>query len=228
MAPDEQTLALDAIVSLITIDATALGGGTLRLAATAKDGQPVSYGGVSYQPLPIFITGIEVGGRRGKPTLEVARDSADLVALMAATDDLVGATVSQTQTLAKYLDGATNANTTKHWPAQRWRVEGLLKREPAMISWRLASGIVLDGAKIPGRQVLRDVCAFRYRRWTGSAWDYTHATCPYRGAKFYDINDTETAKAADDVCSRRLSGCKARFGFGALPFGGFAGVGRHQ
>ena len=80
--------------------------------------------------------------------------------------------------------------------------------------------------RLPGRTVLRDLCAWRYRTWDGSAWDYSAAECPYTGTAYFDGSDTAVNEAEDDVCSRRLSGCRARFGSGSvsLPFGGFAGV----
>lgn len=93
-------------------------------------------------------------------------------------------------------------------------------------AWQLASPLDLDNKQLPGRQILRDLCAWRYRRWNGAAFDYGDAECPYTGSTYYDREDNVVAAAKDDACSRRLSGCRLRFDDNQLPFGGFAGVAR--
>ena len=230
MSLDEQSLTLDAIVALIEIDATALGGQVLRFTTGPISGDPVVFGGVSYRPLPSRITGIRAGGgRQAEPLLEVALADERLMALIAGRDELTGATVSRTRTLTKYLDGQPGADAGKHWPTDVWRIAGLAKRERATIAWRLISPLAVDGLYLPGRQVLRDVCSWTYRAWTGSGWDYTQAQCPYRGSSYYNLLDQSVTSPAADICSRHISGCRARFGEGTtLPFGGFAGVGRGQ
>ena len=41
-----------------------------------------------------------------------------------------------------------------------------------------------------------------------------------------DINDQSVGSAAQDVCGKRLSSCKARFGqFAPLPYGSFPSIG---
>lgn len=230
---DEQLLALDAVVFLLTIDATGIGGSVLRIATGNKDGAAVSFGGVSYRALPCRVTGLRLGGTRpAEPLLEVAEEDAMLMSLTAGREDLSGATVTRLRTLKKYLDGEPGADATQHWPADTWRITGSAKREKAVVAWRLGSFLATDSAYLPGREVLRDVCSWRYRRHDESMpdkFDYTNAQCPYRGEGTYNNRDEVVSNAAADVCSRRLSGCQLRFGMAAeLPFGGFAGVGRGQ
>lgn len=43
--------------------------------------------------------------------------------------------------------------------------------------------------------------------------------------QLFDTNDQPTTIIASDVCGKRLSSCRARFGFGELPFGGFPAAG---
>ena len=230
MAADEQALSVDAIVQLITIDAAALGGGIARIAAGPRDGAALAFKGLSYRPLPVRLRDVRLGARGGEPVLEAARDDAALVALMAATGDLVGAAVKRIKTFAKYLDGAAAADAAKHWPEEQWTIRSLLKRDAATVSWRLASALVLDGERLPRRQAMRDVCPWAYRRRVNNAWEYTAAAdggCPYRGNSYFTAADAATSSAAADDCSRRIDGCRARYpGAAVLPFGGFAGLGR--
>lgn len=46
------------------------------------------------------------------------------------------------------------------------------------------------------------------------------------GDKYWDVNDDSVALASQDVCGKKLSSCKLRFGeFNVLPYGGFPGAG---
>lgn len=225
---DEQRDAVDAIVALYTLDATAIGGGVHRLVAAARDGATLRYQGVAYRPIPIELDGVDyrAGGTAARPTLAVSRLDTPFVAAALGADDFRGATLRRIRTLARYLDGAPDADPDRHWPAEAWRVERLVRQTRDRLVWQLASPLDLDLVRLPRRQVLRTVCAWVYRRWTGSAWDYSAATCPYTGDTYFDAEDARTDLPARDRCSRRLSGCLARFGRRSVPFGGFVGVGR--
>lgn len=52
--------------------------------------------------------------------------------------------------------------------------------------------------------------------------------CSWQGVMFFDKHDNPVDDPALDVCSKRLSGCKCRFGEHAiLPWGGFPSAGRN-
>lgn len=224
---DEQRLSLPAIVELFEIDAAAIGGQAMRFVTGPWNGAAVRYGGVEYSAAPIEIAGIRYGGSlSSRPTLSISRLDAAVAAAVLGTGRWRGAAVSVTRTLTAYLDGEDEADPARHWPAETWLIEKLLSESKAAVSWQLASPLDIDGRQLPGRQILRDVCNWRYREWTGAAWDYAHAQCPYTGANYFDAGDNAAAGADGDVCSRRLSGCKARFPGAPIPFGGFLGVGR--
>lgn len=229
LAADERKLELAAVVQLLSI--TPRGGATVRLTPGPRDGGAVRFKNRSYQAVPVRISGAGEGGRGGakEPVLEVAAGAASVVALLAGADDLAGAAVVLLETLETYLDGAPGADATQHWPERRWTVEALAGRDSRTVKWRLASPLTLDGAKLPRRQALRDVCPWQYRVWDGTAFDYTGAECPYNGAAHFGLDDQPAASAAGDACSRRVSGCQARYPNNAvLPFGGFVGLGRNR
>lgn len=227
---DEQRLAIGTVVSLYTIDAGAIGGGAHRFTPGVRTGAAIAYGGVEYRALPIELGGVDyrTGGAASRPTLTVSRLDEPFVAAALAVDDFRGAELRRVRTLERYLDGAPEADPERHWPEERWRIERLTRRDREGMTWQLASPLDLEGLKLPGRQVLRDLCSWIYRRWdeAAGAFDYAAATCPYTGADYFDAKDRAAAAASADRCSRRLSGCRARFPDDDLPFGGFIGVGR--
>jgi lambda family phage minor tail protein L len=98
---------------------------------------------------------------------------------------------------------------------------------PEYLEFELASSLDVEGVKLPRRQMIRDFCPWVYRYFTGGSFDYTQATCPYTGTKYFTETDIETSDPAFDQCSYTLTGCRSRFGESAeLPFGGFPGAGR--
>ena len=225
---DEQRLNLTAIVDLYEIDATGIGGNVHRFVPGPWNGDPVRYEGVEYTPTPVELEGVRFGGSlSGRPTLRLSRlDAVVAGAALVGTEHWRGATVSRLRTLTRYLDGEPDADPNRHWPKEIWLIEKLLRADKATVAWQLASPLDIGGRQLPGRQIVRDVCNWRYREWRAGAWNYARAQCPYTGANYFDADDNAATDAADDVCSRRLSGCRARFPGQAIPFGGFLGVGR--
>ena len=50
--------------------------------------------------------------------------------------------------------------------------------------------------------------------------------CGYTGTDYWTANDEEVSSASSDVCGKRLTSCKLRFGSTAeLPYGSFPGIG---
>ncbi len=227
IARDEQNPYVGTVVSLYTIDASAGGGLTYRFVPGPFGGAVVTYQTHIYTPVPIGIEGIAYGGEgaAARPKLTVSNVDRAIVASLLGADNLRGTTVSRLRTLTKYLDGGAQADPNRHWPEDRYRIERLASQDKTRAVWQLASPMDFDKKKLPGRQVLRDVCHWSYRRWDGAGFVYSHALCPYTGDLYFDDQDNPVTDAADDKCSRRLSGCRARFA-GALPFGGFVGVAR--
>ena len=227
---DEQRLAVGNMVSLYTIDATAIGGALQRLTPGPLDGAVIMYQTNAYRPVPIEVKGIRMGGKgaTARPSLSISRLDEPVLATLVGTDNLRGATISRLRTLEQYLDGQPGADPNRHWPVDKWRIERLLEQGSTELVWQLATPFDFDKKMLPGRQVLRDVCSWEYRIWdaAAAAFDYTNATCPYTGADYYTNRDAVAAAAADDRCSRKLSGCRLRFPDQPIPYGGFLGVGR--
>lgn len=224
MTSTVQAARLDAgpVVDLFTVT---LADGTVHRYTSGPQGtSSAEFGGNTYAPLPINLdgAGFGTGGAAVRPTLRVS-----LLDGTAAPVDWQGATIARIRTLQRYLDGESEADSNRHWPEESWTVDRLQSRGREELVWQLSSPLDLELAFIPRRQVLRDVCQWAYRRRVGGAWSNPDEDdgCPYRGTSYWNAQDESVTNPANDVCSRRLSGCKLRFGDnGPLPFGGFAGV----
>ena len=225
---DEQRADIGTVVELFEIDASALGGQPHRFVPGPWNGAPVTYRELVYTPTPVTLSGLghAPGGAAVRPTLRLSRLNATVAGAVLGAESWQGARLTRLRTLARYLDGQPGKDPNRHWPAETWIVDRLASANRTEVVWELASPLDLEGRTLPGRRIVRDVCGWRYREWNGSEWIDTHAECPYDGAEYFDAEDNPVTDAAEDVCSRRLSGCKLRFAGKPLPFGGFVGVGR--
>ncbi|MDD9822317.1 MAG: phage minor tail protein L [Gammaproteobacteria bacterium] len=241
-----QDLAPGEIVTLYELDNTVNGGRRLRYTpavdAAAAPSRAVQFGGHTYLPLPVEMRGFKraVDGPVARPELRISAVNAETTALLLGADNLRGARVTRFRTLAQFLDRRPTADATRRFGEEIWRVEKLTRRAKDEVVWQLASPLDFDAKKLPGRQVLRDLCPWQYRRWdagannNAGAWDYSEAQCPYTGLAYFNAKDQPVVHAREDQCSRRLSGCLRRYprpsssapGDTPLPFGGFPGVGR--
>lgn len=223
-----QGLEADQIVHLYELDASSLGGGVYRFTSSAEETAPVSFGGNEYAPVPIETDGWEMTsqGTLPRPTIKVANVNGAFSAAVNEFGDLVGCVFRRIRTFRRFLDGEADADSSAHFPIDIYRVEQKTNQNRVYIEWTLAAAFDQQGRKLPGRQVLQSACTHVYRRWTGTAFDYSSATCPYTGDDCFDTTGAATTEA-NDKCSKRLqSGCIKRFGTSGLPTRAFPGVGR--
>ena len=131
-------------------------------------------------------------------------------------NDLGGATVKRIRTLKKYLDGEATADPHAKFPDEIWYIDRKSGESRDSVSFELASKFDLAGVMLPKRQVIANICQWRYRS----------TECGYTGSNYWDANDNVVGTLAQDKCGKRLSSCKLRFGENAeLPFGSFPGAG---
>lgn len=225
-----QSLQPDASVELFTLDATSIGGPIYYFVQGKHgDGDPIVFNGVTYQALDIEFEGLEVTGTGALPTPRIRLSNSDGVvqSIINTWGDLVGCDLYRVRTFRCHLDGEADADPTAFFGPDQFRFAQKTTQNPIYFEWELSAAIDQEGKMLPGRQIIRDTCLWRYRVWNGTSFDYTKALCPYTGSNYFDINDQPVANPEDDYPSRRLGCCKARFGENApLPFGGFPGVGR--
>ncbi|MFA9261794.1 MAG: phage minor tail protein L [Undibacterium sp.] len=224
-----QSLTTDAIVSLFTIDTSSFGGQVYNFVQESNQASPVLFNGVSYTPVDVKFEGLEVSGVGALPSpkITLANNNGMFQAIINTYGDLLGCPFYRIRTFSRFLDGQPTADPTAFYGPDIFRIERKSSESPFAIEWELSAAIDQQGKMIPGRQIIRDTCLWRYRTWNGTAFSYAKTQCPYTGSQSYDINDQPVANGSLDVPSRRLSCCKKRFGVNApLPFGGFPGAAR--
>lgn len=214
------------LISLFTLDASAIGGGIFRWTPGTLSGQIIAYQGQDYLPMPIAANGFEWSGDGPppKPRLAVSNIGGFLGALINGLGDLVGAKVIRLRTFVEMLDGQPDADPEGHWPPDEFTVHRKVAHSAESIEWELASILDQQDVQFPSIRIIKDTCTHVYRRWNGTAFDYTQATCPYAGSSYFTRDGSITTLPAQDECGRKLSDCTKRFGAAPKPIRAFPGV----
>ena len=216
IATELQKLAPDALIELFVIDLVVLGGGLYYFhAGTNQLAQPIVWQGTTYTPLPIIVEGFnyEGNGTLPRPKMKLGNVTKIISAFVTNYDDLVGARVTRKRTFAKFLDGQPQADPLIHLPDEVWFVDKKVMENKLYVEWELSSPFDTEGVMIPSRTVIGNTCS----------WKYKGDGCGYSGHAYFKADDTPTMNQSDDVCGKKFSSCKKRFG-SVLPFGGFPGV----
>lgn len=226
IAADISALAPGALVELFELDMTGIGGALVRFhAGTNQLQQPVVWQGNTYQPFPIEASDFEWNGSGTlpRPRLTVANVTGLISGYILDYQDLLGAKVTRHRTLAKYLDavnfpGGVNASAdpTQSLPDEIYFIDQKTSETKAAVQFELAASFDVTGVQLPRRQIIQNLCS----------WIYKSAECSWvpnpTNGPFFDANDNSVPTSAQDQCSKRLTGCKARFGqYAPLPYGGF-------
>ena len=214
-------LEQDAKVELWEIDLRSKGGQLYRFCnqVNERDGAVV-WKGLTYAPYPIMGSGfvMSVEGASNRPSLTVSNLLGLVTGAIEQYGSLSGCRITRREVIAAFLDdinftaGNNMADNTQEVVSQ-YVLEQVSTLTTEAAVFTLAVPSETDGAIIPARIMLADVCPWRYR---GEGCNYTgHAV-----ADRYDMPTSDTDK---DDCSKCLLGCQARFGINAvLPYGGFA------
>lgn len=108
------------------------------------------------------------------------------------------------------------ADPTQVLDREIWTIDRKANENSIFMEWELTAPFDLRGVKIPRRQCIQNMCN----------WKYRGPECGYTGSAYFNINDMAVSDANKDICGKRLSSCKRRFGATAiLPYGGFPAVG---
>ena len=232
-----------AIIELfeLRLDSTLHGSNTIyrfHAGANADVTGDIVFDGETYQRFAIKADGFEYTntGTLPRPTLTISNLGSEVTAIMLAVNatttgnDLGGAEVRRIRTLKKYLDGESAADPNVQFPQERWFIDRKASETRDIVSFELASKFDLAGQKLPRRQLIANICQWKYRGDSGEC-PYNPSTGPGKninGVNYrrFDANDQPVTTDAEDVCGKRISSCKCRFGEnGELPFGSFPGVG---
>jgi lambda family phage minor tail protein L len=199
------------MIELFELDTTSLGGEVYYFSNNTNElGGDIVWRGQTYARMPIEASGFEFSsqGKLPRPTLRIANVDQFIGAITRTYDDLVGCKVTRRRTFAKFLDavnftaGNSTADPTAELPADIYYVERKVNENKLSIEWELAAAIDLSGVMLPGRQILANLCP----------WKFKGAECGYTGGQA--------------TCNKTLQRCEAIWGEGVvLPYGGFPAAG---
>lgn len=181
----------------------------------------IMFQGYAFAPWPVKAAGFSKSttGTFPRPTLTMANVTGYFSGLVRVYEDLVGARVQRMRTMGKYLDNGELPDPTAV-AADTYIINRRESETRESIVFQLVSSIDVANKKLPGRVMIANTCT----------WAYKSAECGWAGTNpslWFDRNGNAVAQQSSDVCGKRLSDCKLRFGASAeLPYGGFPGMGR--
>lgn len=206
-----------------------------------NDNANIIWAGNTYLAFPVEVTGFAVVGndQLPRPKLRIANliGTAETpqtiitqilatIDLITPNNDLTGAKFIRIRTFLRYIDDANfsggsntfgTADSTAEFPRDTFFIDRKIIETREVVEWELAASFDLAGVRAPKRQCLSNICQWVYK---------DPETCGYSGTVFYNANNEEVQSESQDVCGKRLTSCRLRFGEdNPLPFGGFPGVG---
>ena len=157
----------------------------------ASNYQPIIFNGVSYAPFPILATkfGNDGTGKPVRPTLTASNINGYVSQLLLNNQNLIGAMFIRQRVFARFLDAANWTNGVNPWgtpnptaayPQEIWYVNRKVQENQQIVEWELASLFETDGLKLPRRQMMANVCAWKFR---------DPLTCGYSGVPLADKNN---------------------------------------
>lgn len=192
---------------------------------TNELGANVTFAGIVYTAYPFELTGLEWNGSGQLPTpkLKMANINGFITALNMQYQDLLGLRITRVRTMLKYLDainftGNTNptADPTAKFIDEVYYIDRKVTENNMLVEYDLVSALDISSIKLPRRLIIQNTCQWRYKS----------AECGYIPGSMFTSMGIPTTDAMLDICGKRLSDCKLRFGAtNILNYGGFPGAG---
>ena len=168
---EQHKSALNAIVELYEIDATAFGGSVYYFTPTVSETQTtIAWNTQVYQPFAIKSDNWtrNSDGALPRPKLTVGAVDKILQAAVISFQDLVGARVIRRRIFEQFLDGGATPNPSAIFPIDDYIISQKLTQSKTEITFELTSFLDREGSMIPFRQMLRSefpgLAATRIRR----------------------------------------------------------------
>lgn len=220
-----QKLAPSGVIELFEVDLTSLGDTSYFFyAGTNENTASIVWQGQEYDPWAVQASGFDFSSNAQlpRPKLALANEGGRITLLILSFNDCVGAKVTRRRTMVKFLDAVNfvsgvnpDADPTAAFPDDVYYIDRKATENKRVVEFELTAAFDVSGVKLPRRQIIQNICP----------WAYRGEGCGYVGTDYFDTNDLPTS-ASQDVCGKRLTSCKARFGENSeLPYGGFPGAG---
>lgn len=220
---DVHKLAPGAKVDLYTLDLNSIGVAQVFhfYAGQDTDGGSIEYLGDTYLPWYVELTNLKRTGNgpTPRPMAKIGNYQYQITHLCLQYQGLVGAKVRRRRTLAQYV-----ISNTAEYQDEMYFIERPTQEADNLVEFELSSPLDFLDKQLPGLIAVATGCPHRYKSvvgGSGCSWPGTDS------AKWFDANDSQVFSAGQDACSKKLSGCKLRFGANnPLDYGGNPGLGR--
>lgn len=233
-ATEVQKMKQDAVVRLLDIDYTNIGGSVIYLTDSVRDPSTVvQFNGNTYTGRRFKLTGLQkqLGGASGRPTLIIDNTDRFWWSLINNYDRLRRARVIYRELYAQHLDGGSDPNTAERIELHEleiWQMSQIGRQE---VAFKLATDLDHEQTMF-GEQMLRNVCRRKYRVPTATTDQFIDVNsnpelvdCPYTGSTYRKKDGTAAADWSEDDCGQRLSDCDLRYpGNAVKPYQGYTGL----
>ena len=226
---DVQKQSVPAIVDLYILDLNPINIAEIYYfyPMLSETGGDIVYQGNTYVPWPIEMTGFEKRGTGSepRPKATISNIGGQISALVKSYNDLIGATLTRRRTLATYVE-----NDLADYYDEIYFIEQKTLENSVTIEFEMVTAMDFVDKQLPGRVAVANACPWLYgptavalgKQSQGCSWPGTDNT------KWFDSLGNAVTIKANDVCGKRLSDCKLRFGNTAeLDYGGFPSLGRN-
>lgn len=128
----------------------------------------------------------------------------------------LGSALTDYQQIGASFSRNATADSTAEFARDIYYIDRKASETKEVVEFELAAALDLAGLALPRRQIIQNYCP----------WTYRGTECGYTGTNYFDTNDAPVGSLALDVCGKRLTSCRARFGqYAELPYGGFPAAG---
>lgn len=216
-----------ALIDLFILDLNPIGVGLVYYfyAGTDANYGNVRFQGQDYSPWPIRIDGLEKRGTGSekRPKATISNFGGLITTDLETYEDLVGAVVKRRRTFSQYL--ATEIPDSSAYAEELFFIEQKTNENPLFVEFELASAMDFIDKRLPGRTAIANSCSWQYAttaNGSGCGWPRSNP------AKYFSKSGVSVVTLQEDVCGKRLTDCKLRFGEDQpLDFGGFPSLGRN-
>lgn len=231
LSEERQSESMGQLVTLFELDATSLGAPAIYYFTNTilPDSTEIVFGGNTYTYIDIEATGFEVTGdsEQPQPSLKLGVISPVVRQTLSDYNDLLGSSLVRKITLRKYLDDGATPDSSAYFGANSFILDHKAEENKRFVNWTLATPLDHLDLQLPQGIMTKRYCSLIYRRWNGSSFDYSKATCPHVGDSF--DKDGSATTDANDTCNKQLTGgCDVRFGDDPKPINIYPGLGEAQ
>ena len=190
---EQSSFSPTTLLELFTLDATSIGLSTIYRfhAGTNERLKPITFNGLEYTPFPLRAEGYEYDGKGGvsRPKITLSNVNGFLSNLLLQNANLIGAKVTRTRVFARFIDAVNFTNginpygtpdPTAAYPDDIYYVNRKIAENQSVVSFELSSVLDIEGAELPRRQILANICPFRFR---------DPESCQYTGVPIADRNN---------------------------------------